>query len=268
MLVLKIPSYLKITPILLLKDSPWPIVASAGAFFVVSGAVILFHKNIIRMLLFGVVFISLAIYQWRRDIVRESSIIGGHSKFFQKALKIGILLFILSEVMFFARFFWGFFHRRTVPCVEIGVTWPPFGIAAINPYGIPLLNTVILLSSGVSVTWRHHSLQHNNFNQRFIALVITCLLGWVFLKIQLNEYYASSFTFADRVFGRVFFIATGFHGLHVFMGSVLLTISGVRLFMFHFSRKHHVGYEAAIWYWHFVDVVWLFLFCFVYFWGY
>lgn len=268
MLVLKIPSYIKITPILLLKDRPWPLIASLGGFFLVTGVVIMFHKHITRILFFGIFFLLLAIFQWRRDIVRERRIIGGHSKFFQKALKVGMLLFILSEVMFFARFFWGFFHRRTVPCVEIGVTWPPFGIVAINPYGIPLLNTVILLRSGISVTWRHHSLQKNNFEQRFYALVITCLLGWVFLKIQLGEYINRRFTFADRVFGRVFFIATGFHGLHVFMGSVLLTISGFRLFYFHFSNKHHIGYEAAIWYWHFVDVVWLFLFCFVYFWGY
>lgn len=268
MFVCLLPSYFKITPILLLKNSPWPIIASLGGFFIVSGTVILFHKHIISILLFGIFFLTLSIYQWRRDIVRESRIIGGHSKFFQKALKVGILLFILSEVIFFASFFWGFFHRRTVPCVEIGVTWPPFGITAINPYGIPLLNTVILLRSGISVTWRHHRLQKNNFEQRFYALVITCLLGWVFLKIQLNEYSVRSFTFADRVFGSVFFMATGFHGLHVFLGSVLLSISGFRLFLFHFSRNHHIGYEAAIWYWHFVDVVWLFLFCFVYFWGY
>ena len=239
-----------------------------GAFFLVSGTVFLFHKNIIRIFLLGLIFISLSIFQWRRDIVRESSIVGRHTKFFQKALKIGILLFILSEVMFFASFFWGFFHRRTVPCVEIGVVWPPFGIVAINPYGIPLLNTIILLSSGISVTWSHHRLQKGNFNQRFYALIITCLLGWLFLKIQLNEYLNRSFTFADSIFGRIFFIATGFHGLHVFIGSVLLTISGFRLFLFHFSNIHHIGYEAAIWYWHFVDVVWLFLFCFVYFWGY
>lgn len=268
MFVLTIPSYFKITPILILKDSPWPLIASLGGFFTVSGIVMLFHKHVLRILLFGIFFLRLAIFQWRRDMVRESSMIGGHSKFFQKALKVGILLFILSEVIFFASFFWGFFHRRTVPCVEIGAVWPPFGINAINPYGIPLLNTVILLRSGISVTWRHHILQKNNFEQRLYALIITCLLGFIFLKIQVNEYSISSFTFADRVFGSVFFIATGFHGLHVFIGSVLLTISGFRLFFHHFSRKHHIGYEAAIWYWHFVDVVWLFLFCFVYFWAY
>jgi cytochrome c oxidase subunit 3 len=268
LLVLKLPSYIKITPIFLLKDSPWPIIASMGGFFIVTGTVFLFHKNIISILLFGVTFLLLSMFQWSRDLVRERRMVGGHTKFFQKALKIGMLLFILSEVIFFASFFWRFFHRRTVPCVEIGVVWPPFGITAINPYGIPLLNTVILLSSGVSVTWSHHRLQKNNFNQSFVSLVLTCLLGWFFLKIQLNEYINSSFTFADRVFGRVFFIATGFHGLHVLIGSVILTIAGLRMFFHHFSNGHHVGYEAAIWYWHFVDVVWLFLFCFIYFWGY
>lgn len=209
-----------------------------------------------------------SIYQWRRDLIREGSFNGRHTIFFQEAFKIGIILFILSEVMFFAGFFWGFFHRRTAPCIEIGLIWPPIGISAINPFGIPLLNTVILLSSGISVTWSHHRLQRQNFFQRISSLIITCLLGWVFLKIQLSEYSNRIFSFADRVYGRIFFIATGFHGFHVFIGSILLRISGFRLFINHFSSKHHVGYEAAIWYWHFVDVVWLFLFCFVYFWGY
>ena len=168
---------------------------------------------------------------------------------------------------FFLRFFWAFFHRSLSPTVEVGSLWPPFGIQVFNPFQVPLLNTIILISSGVRVTWAHHALIEGNYSQTSQGLCITVVLGVYFTMLQGLEYYEASFTFADRVYGSTFFIATGFHGLHVIVGTIFLIVTWFRHTKGEFSAAHHFGFEAAAWYWHFVDVVWLFLYMVIYWWG-
>ena len=209
----------------------------------------------------------IVIIQWWRDIRREGAIQGLHTSIVELGLRWGIALFIISEIFFFLRFFWAFFHRRLSPNIEIGSVWPPFGIKVFNPFQVPLLNTVILLSSGIRVTWAHHSLLIGNYSQTKIGLIVTILLGVYFSILQILEYFEASFTFADRIYGSTFFIATGFHGLHVIIGTLFLIVILIRHMKWEFRKDHHFGFEAAAWYWHFVDVVWLFLYIIIYWWG-
>ena len=168
---------------------------------------------------------------------------------------------------FFVRFFWAFFHRRLSPNIDVGSVWPPFGIKVFNPFQVPLLNTIVLISSGISVTWAHHALIIGNFTQTKLGLLITVILGIYFTILQGLEYFEASFTFADRIYGSTFFIATGFHGLHVLVGTLFLVVILYRHINYEFRIRHHFGFEAAAWYWHFVDVVWLFLYIIIYWWG-
>lgn len=227
--------------------------------------IFLFKFKILFPLVISILFLILIIFCWFRDIFRESLFQGKHSFLVERGLQIGIILFIFSEVIFFFSFFWTFFHRRVSPSFEIGRIWPPLRIEGISPFEIPLLNTFILLRSGVSITWGHYLLLNNKDIRYLIGL--TVLLGGYFTFLQFFEYREASFSFRDSVYGRVFFIATGFHGLHVIIGSVLLGYSIIRLIIHHFNLLNPIGLELSIWYWHFVDVVWLFLFSFIYWWG-
>ena len=179
---------------------------------------------------------------------------------------MGIILFIVSEILFFFSFFWAYFHSSLSPAIEIGQSWPPLGIIPFNPFDIPLLNTIILVSSGLTVTWSHHAILNNNYKERTIRLLITILLGIYFSALQLIEYIEAPFTISDSVYGSRFFVATGFHGLHVIIGTIFLFFTFYRINLLHFSSIHHFGFEAAAWYWHFVDVVWLFLYVSIYWW--
>ena len=198
---------------------------------------------------------------------RESTYQGWHNTPVIAGLKTGILLFIVREVIFFFRFFWAFFHSSLSPTGEIGMVWPPVGLNVIDAFSVPLLNTAILLLSGVSVTWAHHSIEARQKNSSMLSLLITCLLGVYFIFLQGIEYHEASFSFADSVYGSTFFIATGFHGVHVIVGTIFLFCILFRLVKNHFRATHHFGFLAAAWYWHFVDVVWLFLFLSIYWWG-
>lgn len=209
----------------------------------------------------------LSAFQWWRDITREATFQGIHSNKVVRGLQWGIILFIVSEVFFFISFFWAFLHRRLSPNIEIGIIWPPKRIQPFNPIQIPLLNTTILLASGISITWAHHGLLHNNYTQTKIALTITLLLGVYFTILQAWEYIEAPFTISDSIYGTTFFVSTGFHGLHVIIGSTLLLVSLIRHTNLHFSKNHHFGFEASAWYWHFVDVVWLLLYSIIYWWG-
>lgn len=251
----------------IVNPSPWPLTGAFSALLLTSGLVIWFHYNSTILLSLGLLANILTIYQWWRDIIREGTYQGHHTPIVQKGLRYGIILFIVSEIFFFAGFFWAFYHSSLVPTHDLGGCWPPTGITPLNPLEVPLLNTSVLLASGVSITWAHHSLiegKRNHINQ---ALLITILLGLYFTVLQASEYFETSFSISDGIYGSTFFIATGFHGLHVIIGSTFLIVCLLRQLKFHFTSKHHFGFEAAAWYWHFVDVVWLFLYVSIYWWG-
>nr|YP_009093771.1 cytochrome c oxidase subunit III [Ulomoides dermestoides]AIS67603.1 cytochrome c oxidase subunit III [Ulomoides dermestoides] len=254
-------------PFHLVEVSPWPLLGSLSALIMMSGIIKWFHLFNNSLLLLGSTSMILIMYQWWRDISRESTFQGHHSYVVTMGLRWGMILFITSEVFFFISFFWGFFHNSLAPTVEIGMLWPPKGIVPFNPTQIPLLNTLILLTSGLTVTWAHHSLMENNFKQTTQGLLLTVILGVYFSALQGFEYIEASFSISDAAYGSSFFMATGFHGIHVIIGTTFLLICLLRHLKNHFSQIHHFGFEAAAWYWHFVDVVWLFLYISIYWWG-
>jgi len=255
-------------PYHLISPSPWPLLTGFLTINILIGIIVLISKKNFYLLIISIIFLRLRATLWWRDVSRESSFQGYHDIKVINGLRLGILLFITSEILFFLSFFWIFFHRRLAPNIELGRSWPPLGILAINPFQIPLLNTIILLSSGISVTWAHHALLKRRTRTISFALYITIFLGIYFSALQGWEYIDASFSFADSVFGSSFFIATGFHGIHVIVGTIFLFISLERIKINIFSKTHHLGFEIAIWYWHFVDVVWLFLYSFLYWWAY
>lgn len=254
-------------PYHLVDESPWPLVSSVGAFFLTSGLVKWFHSFSPSLILIGLTIIVLVIVQWWRDVSGEAAFQGLHTKVVEIGLRWGMLLFIVSEVFFFLSFFWAFFHNSLAPSADIGAHWPPVGVLPFRPLEVPLLNTLVLVSSGVTVTWAHHALIAGNLSTSKIGLRSTLVLGVYFTFLQGIEYMEARFSIADRAFGSIFFVGTGFHGLHVLVGSSFLLVCLIRLNKTHFSATHHFGFEAAAWYWHFVDVVWLFLFVTVYWWG-
>nr|YP_009406984.1 cytochrome c oxidase subunit 3 [Typhlatya monae]ASA39520.1 cytochrome c oxidase subunit 3 [Typhlatya monae] len=251
----------------LVDMSPWPLTGSISAMMITTGLVKWFHQYNIDLLVLGLLATVLTMIQWWRDITREGTYQGLHTKRVVMGLQWGMILFIASEVLFFFSFFWAFFHSSLSPTIEVGACWPPSGIQPFNPFQIPLLNTAILLASGATVTWAHHALLESNHSQALQGLTLTVILGLYFTALQAMEYYEAPFTIADSVYGSTFFVATGFHGLHVIIGSSFLSVCLYRMYMCHFSSKHHFGFEAAAWYWHFVDVVWLFLYISIYWWG-
>nr|YP_010974595.1 cytochrome c oxidase subunit III [Pomacea reevei]WNR57048.1 cytochrome c oxidase subunit 3 [Pomacea reevei] len=254
-------------PFHLVEFSPWPLTASVGALFLTSGLAGWVHGYSILTLILGLTLIGFTMFQWWRDIIRESTLQGFHTMQVSKGLRWGMILFITSEVCFFFAFFWAFFHSSLAPSMDLGSCWPPLGIHALNPFEVPLLNTGVLLASGVTITWAHHALMEGNLKEALQGLLFTVILGIYFTFLQAGEYYEASFTIADGVYGSTFFVATGFHGLHVLIGSSFLLVCLMRVWLQHFSIGHHFGFEAAAWYWHFVDVVWLFLYLSIYWWG-
>nr|YP_010545658.1 cytochrome c oxidase subunit III [Acanthopleura loochooana]UYG48454.1 cytochrome c oxidase subunit III [Acanthopleura loochooana] len=254
-------------PFHLVEFSPWPLTGSMGAFCLTVGLASWFHGYSETLYFLGIILILVTMLQWWRDVIRESTFQGYHTLKVSQGLKWGMILFITSEVLFFFAFFWAYFHSSLAPTPEIGMNWPPTGIVPLNPFQVPLLNTAVLLASGVSVTWAHHSLLQGNWKETNYALSVTIMLGVYFTFLQAGEYLETSFTIADSCYGSTFFVATGFHGLHVLIGSSFLLVTLLRNTMYHFSANHHFGFEAAAWYWHFVDVVWLFLYISIYWWG-
>nr|YP_009731496.1 cytochrome c oxidase subunit III [Macrocheles glaber]QHQ98514.1 cytochrome oxidase subunit 3 [Macrocheles glaber] len=255
-------------PFHIVERSPWPITSAFSALFLTSGTIFSIWNINNTMMILGIIMLTLSAYQWWRDIIRESTFQGHHTIKVVNGLKMGMILFIISEIFFFFSFFWSYFHGMLSPDIEIGMTWPPQGIKAFNPFAIPLLNTTILLCSGISITWSHHSILNKDKKTATLSLFLTILLGAYFTMLQMFEYMEAPFTMTDSMFGSIFFLATGFHGMHVIIGSLFLTVTLRRMMKSHFSNTHHFGFEASAWYWHFVDVVWLFLYVFVYWWIY
>lgn len=255
-------------PFHLVEKRPWPFSRSIAALALTLGFIRYFHNLDFYLLIIAYIIIITSAFQWWRDISREASFQGFHTKWVLKGLKLGIILFILSEIFFFISFFWSFFHRSLSPNIEIGGLWPPKNIYPFNPFEIPLLNSTILISSGITVTWSHHAIINKNFISALTSLKITISLGILFTIFQVFEYFQAPFSIRDRIFGSTFFITTGFHGFHVLIGSIFLIVSYYRVKNQLISSNHFFGFEASAWYWHFVDVVWLFLFTFMYWWVY
>lgn len=254
-------------PYHLVDPSPWPIVGALSALVMAVGAIMFMHEGGPWVLFAGLAMVLFTMAVWWRDVVREAQ--GGtcHTPVVQLGLRYGMVLFIASEVMFFSAFFWAFFNASLFPTEVMGGVWPPAGMESFDPWSLPLLNTVILLTSGVTVTWAHHALREGNRGQLILGLLITVLLGLTFTGLQAIEYLEAPFSFREGIYPSTFFMATGFHGFHVIVGTIFLTVCLVRSIKGHFTPKQHFGFEAAAWYWHFVDVVWLFLFVAVYWWG-
>jgi len=233
----------------LVDQSPWPLTGALAAICITTGIVKWFHTFSIDLFLLGEIVLIITCMQWWRDIRRERTFQGLHTKKVSGGIRWGIILFITSEVLFFFSFFWAFFHRSLAPSIEIGLQWPPFGIISFNPLHVPLLNTIILLASGITVTWAHHRIIEKNFSQTKQGLIITVILGLYFTSLQGLEYWEASFSISDSVYGSTFFMATGFHGIHVIIGTTFLFVCIIRHIKSHFSSEHHFGFEAAAWYW-------------------
>ena len=254
--------------------SPWPIIGSVAALILTSGAVVWMHGGTSLIMLAGFLGVLYTMFGWWRDVIHESRA-GFHTRVVVLGLRYGVILFIASEVMFFVAWFWAFFDASLFVGEAInfqraeftGGVWPPKGIESFDPWHLPLLNTLILLTSGTTVTWAHHALLHGDRQGLKWALWCTVILGVLFSLCQAYEYHHAHFAFSGNIYGATFFMATGFHGFHVIVGTIFLTVCLIRAYQGDFTPQKHFGFEAAAWYWHFVDVVWLFLFTFIYVWA-
>jgi cytochrome c oxidase subunit III len=262
----------------LVDPSPWPAVGAVSAFIAAFGGISWMHHLYAGAPLvfgLGILGILYTMAAWWTDVVREAEFQGHHSRVVQISHRYGMILFIASEVMFFVAWFWAYFNTALFPADMhqiareqfIGGVWPPKGIETFDPWHLPLLNTLILLTSGTTVTWAHHALLENDRQGLKWGLICTIALGLSFTCVQAWEYYHAHFNYSGNIYGATFFMATGFHGAHVIIGSIFLIVCLIRAFAGHFTPKQHLGFEFAAWYWHFVDVVWLFLFTCIYVWG-
>lgn len=253
-------------PYHLVDGSPWPLLMSQAVQSLAISIVSMLVKKNGEVLIPSQVGILIISIQWWRDVIREAK--GGyHTTLVQRGILIGFLLFLLSEIMLFVSLFWGFFHSSLVPAIEQGAIWPPVGVNSVNPWALPLQGTCVLQSSGFVVTLSHHATIAGNKDLAIVSLFFTVLLGALFVYLQANEYYYSEFTISDSVYGTVFYITTGAHGLHVIQGVLFLGVGLVRLYLDSFTTEHHIGQEFAIYYWHLVDVVWIGLYLIFYVWG-
>jgi cytochrome c oxidase subunit 3 len=262
----------------LVDPSPWPFIGSVAAFITAVGAIMWMHGSTSAIMLVGFALVLYTMFMWWRDVINEAHK-GDHTPVVSLHLRYGMLMFIASEVMFFVAWFWAFFDaslfsNESIQQARVAATggvWPPKGTLVFNPWDLPFLNTLILLTSGTTVTWAHHALLNNDRKGLIWGLVLTVVLGAVFTCVQAYEYAHAAFAFSrdngGNIYGSTFFMATGFHGFHVLIGTLFLIVCLFRALKGHFTPQQHFGFEAAAWYWHFVDVVWLFLFACVYVWG-
>ena len=257
-------------PYHILPASIWPLIGATSALAMFGGLVMWMHDNPYGsyVAIAGLLGVLFTMFSWWADVIREAHS-GDHTPVVQLHLRYGMILFIASEVMFFVAWFWAYFNAALFPPVgePVGGTWPPHGMVVMNPFGWPLFNTLVLLCSGTTVTWAHHALIHGDREGLIKGLWATIGLGLLFTSIQAYEYWGAPFKFGDNIYTSTFFMATGFHGFHVIVGTIFLIVCLVRAYKGHFSPRQHFGFEAAAWYWHFVDVVWLFLFISIYVWG-
>ena len=254
-------------PYHLVDPSPWPFIGSVSGFVMAIGAVMYMHAGISWVLILGVVAIMGTMAGWFWEVVKEAEFGGYHNPVVQVGMRYGMVLFIASEVMFFVAWFWAYFNAALFPTEQIAGQWPPPGVQTFDTWDLPFLNTLILLMSGITVTWAHHALRENNRTHFLQGLALTIFLGVCFTGVQAFEYSHAAFGFQDGIYPSTFYMATGFHGFHVLVGTIFLLVCFFRGRAGHFTDQQHFGFEAAAWYWHFVDVVWLFLFVSIYWWG-
>jgi cytochrome c oxidase subunit III len=266
----------------LVDPSPWPLIGSVSAFFMMAGLVMTMKSIAIADMkigpyvfgagVLGVLYTMLA---WWGDVTREAEHEGHHTRVVQLHHRYGMIMFIASEVMFFVAWFWAYFGTAVFVADPIqftrseftGAVWPPKGIETFDPWHLPLIGTLVLLTSGTTVTWAHHALIENDRQGLKWGLWLTILLGALFTILQIYEYSHATFAFKGHIYGATFFMATGFHGVHVVIGTLFLAVCLMRAYQGHFKPNQHLGFEFAAWYWHFVDVVWLFLFAAIYVYG-
>lgn len=255
-------------PFHIITPRPWPILNAIISWNLVSYILWGLSSNINSTIITFMVIIIVIATIWWKNILAETTNQGAHFSKISNGLKIGIIFFITSEVFFFLSFFWSYFHSRISPNIEMGLNWPPSQIKAFNPINVPLLNTIILVRSGVTVTWTHNEIMKKNMKNSIVSLLITCIIGVYFTALQAIEYMQAEFSIADSSYGRTFFVATGFHGIHVIIGTTFLTYILYRIIKINSNTFRILGFEIAAWYWHFVDVVWLFLYLSIYWWSY
>ena len=262
----------------LVNPSPWPAVGATSAFISAVGLILWMHHLVAYapiILGVGTIGIFYTMIGWWRDVIHEAEVEHDHTRVVQISHRYGMILFIASEVMFFVAWFWAYFNTALFPdelkdVARIAVTggvWPPKDIHTFDPWHLPLLNTLILLTSGTTVTWAHHALLENDRKGLVWGLICTIALGLTFTCVQAWEYAHAAFHYSGNIYGATFFMATGFHGAHVIIGTIFLTVCLFRALAGQFKPDQHLGFEFAAWYWHFVDVVWLFLFACIYVWG-
>ncbi len=252
----------------ILPPSHWPLTGTVAAVSMFFGLVFWMHDAAWGQWVFlaGLAGVLVTMFGWWSDVRTEANS-GHHTPVVQLHHRYGMILFIASEVMFFVAWFWAFFNAALFPPAQIGGEWPPEGIEPLDPFVYPLLNTLILLCSGTTITWAHHALIHNDRRGLKQGLWLTIALGILFTALQAYEYSHASFGLSGHIYSATFFMATGFHGFHVIVGTLFLMVCLWRVYLGDFTPKQHFGFEAAAWYWHFVDVVWLFLFLSIYIWG-
>ena len=251
----------------LVDPSPWPIYTSFATLVLAVGSIYYFHSKVMWAMILGLALVCYGAFMWFRDVVIEAEHQGHHTPVVQIHHRYGMTLFIASEVMFFVAWFWAYFDASLFPSEFVGNVWPPKDIEVFDPWDIPLINTLVLLLSGTTVTWAHHSLLEDDRKGFIQGLSWTVFLGVCFTALQAYEYDHATFEFSNHIYGATFYMATGFHGFHVIIGTIFLAVCLWRGKLGHFNKDHHFGFEAAAWYWHFVDVVWLFLFAAIYVWG-
>ncbi|GAB5457555.1 MAG: cytochrome c oxidase subunit 3 [Henriciella sp.] len=270
----------------LVNPSAWPFIGSVAVLVLAVGGVT-YMKGLFGLpqgspwiMVAGFAMVIWVMLGWWREVIKEGRT-GDHTPVVEIGLKYGMILFIVSEVMFFGAWFWSFFEFAIFHSARVGATfdlanpvyaeglarfaqWPPVGVETFDAFHLPLMNTLILLLSGTTVTAAHHALQHNKIDNAKLMLFLTIVLGLAFTCLQVYEYSLAKFTFDGTIYGSAFFMATGFHGAHVVIGTIFLAVCLMRLYAKNMTAEKHLGFEFAAWYWHFVDVVWLFLFAFVY----
>lgn len=264
-----IRSYFQSHPYHLVLPSPWPLFTCISLLTLTTSGVLYMHgfSESNNFLIVALISLISSMSFWFRDVISEATYQGLHTLAVQRGLNMGVALFIVSEALFFLAIFWTFYHSALAPNIEMGTKWPPFGIYSINPFELPLLNTVLLLSSGFTVTYAHHSIIQGYRSGAFYGLVLTVLFAVFFSALQGVEYLAASFTMSDSTYASCFYFGTGFHGLHVIIGTAFIAVGLWRVLAYHSTDNHHLGLESSILYWHFVDIVWIFLFVSIYYWG-